>query len=156
MTPTEGDDVAAVIERLDELRPESVDPLVAESEQAGLGFVRRLAEEWASGRNRFDRPGEAFCAATLDGRIVGVCGLSIDPYTSVPKVGRLRHLYVLVECRHLGVGRQLVGEIIRVARDSFENLRLRTSNPAAARLYERMGFRRCDDVADCTHVMELS
>jgi GNAT superfamily N-acetyltransferase len=156
MTPTRGGGATAAIERLDELRSERVDPLVGESEQAGLGFVRRLAEEWASGRNRFDRPGEAFFAATLGGRMVGVCGLNIDPYTSAPKVGRVRHLYVRLEYRHLGVGRQLVGEIIRVARDSFEHLRLRTSNPAAARLYERMGFRRCDGAADCTHVMELS
>jgi len=148
--------VAVVIERLDELRPKSVEPLVSESEQTGLTFVRRLAEEWASGRNRFDRPGEAFFAATLAGRLVGVCGLNIDPYTSAPRVGRVRHLYVLIEHRHLGVGRQLVGEIIRAARDGFERLRLRTSNPAAARLYEGMGFRRCDEATDCTHVMELS
>jgi ribosomal protein S18 acetylase RimI-like enzyme len=148
--------VAVVIERLHALHPESIKPLVAESEQAGLTFVRRLAEEWASGRNRFDRPGEAFVAATLDGQIVGVCGLSIDPYTSAPRVGRVRHLYVPVEHRHLGVGRQLVVEIIRVARDSFETLRLRTNNPAAARLYELTGFRRCEGEHDCTHIMDLS
>ena len=155
MTPSRGDDVRAVVERLDEIRPERIDPLVAESEQAGLGFVRRLAEEFASGRNRFDRPGETLFGATLRGRMVGVCGLNIDPYTSAAKVGRVRHLYVLIDHRHLGVGRQLVGEIIRVARESFETLRLRTSNPAAARLYEGMGFRRCDPADDCTHVMEL-
>jgi len=155
MTPTRGDDVGAVIERLDELRPESINSLVAESEQAGHGFVRRLAEEFSSGRNRFDRPGEALFAATLRGRMVGVCGLNIDPYASAPAVGRVRHLYVLIEHRHLGVGRQLVGEIIRVARESFETLRLRTNNPAAARLYERMGFRRCDAADDCSHLMEL-
>ena len=148
--------MAVVIERLDELPPEGVGPLVSESEQAGLGFVRRLAEEWASGRNRFDRPGEALFAATLDGRMIGVCGLNIDPYAPGPKVGRVRHLYVLVRHRHLGVGRQLVGEVIRVARDSFEKLRLRTNNPAAARLYERMGFRRSDGAADCTHLMDFS
>jgi len=28
-------------------------------------------------------------------------------------------------------------------------------NEAAARLYERMGFRRCAGLADCTHLMEL-
>ena len=95
--------MAVVIERLDELPPEGVGPLVSESEQAGLGFVRRLAEEWASGRNRFDRPGEALFAATLDGRMIGVCGLNIDPYAPGPKVGRVRHLYVLVRHRHLGV-----------------------------------------------------
>ena len=147
--------LGVVIERLHDLRPERVAPLVAESERADLSFVRRLVEEFVSGRNRFDRPGEALFAATLAGRTIGVCGLNVDPYASGPKVGRVRHLYVLMEHRHLGVGRQLVGEVIQVARASFENLRLRTNNPAAARLYERMGFRRCD-ASDCTHLMQLS
>src|SRR5262245_767723 len=112
MTPPENAGKAAVITRLAALEPQSIEPLVAESEAAGLRLVRRLVEEWANGRNRFDGPGEACFAATLHGRMVGVCGLNVDPYTSAARVGRVRHLYVLVEHRHLGVGRQLVDEII--------------------------------------------
>lgn len=129
---------------------------MAESEQAGWRFVRRLAEEWASGQNRFDRPGEALFAALVDGRMIGVCGLNVDPYAAGPGVGRVRHLYVRSDCRGLGVGRRLVGEVIEAARGRFDTLRLRTENPAAARLYERMGFRRSTGVADCTHLMELA
>jgi hypothetical protein len=84
-----------VIERLSELPSEGFGPLVAESEQAGLRFVRRLAEEWAGGRNRFDRPGGACFAALVDGRMVGVCGLNVDPYAAEPGVGRVRHLTAL-------------------------------------------------------------
>jgi len=142
-------------ERLRDLGAPELALLVAESEQAGLSLVRKLVDEWRDGSNAFHRPGEAVFGARVDGRLVGVCGLNVDPYASGPKVGRVRHLYVLVEHRHLGVGRQLVGEVIRAARASFENLRLRTNNPAAARLYERLGFRRCD-ASDCTHLMELS
>ncbi|HET9925685.1 MAG TPA: GNAT family N-acetyltransferase [Methylomirabilota bacterium] len=144
-----------IIERLSELPSEAFGPLVAESEQAGLRFVHRLVEEWASGRNRFERPGEACFAALVDGRIVGVCGLNVDPYTAEPRVGRVRHLYVLSAYRKLGVGERLVGEVIAAGRGQFGILRLRTQNEAAARLYERMGFRRCADLADCTHLMEL-
>lgn len=144
-----------VIERLGELPSEALGPLVAESEQAGLSFVRRLVEEWASGRNRFDRPGETCLAALVDGRLVGVCGLNVDPYTAEPRVGRVRHLYVLSAYRKLGVGQRLVEAIIAAGRAPFDRLRLRTQNEAAARLYERMGFQRSADVADCTHLMEL-
>jgi GNAT superfamily N-acetyltransferase len=144
-----------IIERLSELPSEAFGPLVAESEQAGLRFVHRLVEEWASGRNRFERPGEACFAALVDGRIVGVCGLNVDPYTAEPRVGRVRHLYVLSAYRKLGVGERLVGEVIAASRGQFGILRLRTQNETAARLYERMGFRRCADLADCTHLMEL-
>ncbi len=147
--------VAVVVERLSELPSEALAPLVAESEQAGLRFVRRLAEEWAGCRNRFDRPGEACFAALVDGRMVGVCGLNVDPYTTEPAVGRVRHLYVLSAYRKLGVGRRLVGEVIAAGRGPFGMLRLRTQDPAAARLYERMGFRRCVEIAECTHLMEL-
>ena len=144
-----------IIERLSEFPSEAFGLLVAESEQAGLRFVHRLVEEWASGRNRFERPGEACFAALVDGRIVGVCGLNVDPYTAEPRVGRVRHLYVLSAYRKLGVGERLVGEVIAAGRGQFGTLRLRTQNETAARLYERMGFRRCADLADCTHLMEL-
>ena len=147
--------VTAFIERLSDLSSDRVGPLVAESEQAGWRFVRRLAEEWAGGRNRFDRPGEALFAGLIDGRMIGVCGLNVDPYAAEGRVGRVRHLYVLSAYRQHGVGRQLVGEIIATARGAFDTLRLRTENPAAARLYERLGFRRSTGVADCTHLMEL-
>lgn len=143
------------IERLSELPSEALGPLVADSEQAGLRFVRRLAEEWASGRNRFDRPGEVLFGAVVDGRMVGVCGLNVDPYAAAPGVGRVRRLYVLSACRRLGTGERLVAEVIAAARGRFGTLRLRTENEAAARLYERMGFRRCAGLADCTHLMEL-
>ena len=144
-----------VIERLSELLSESIDAMVAESEQAGYWFMRRLAEEWASGANRFDSAGEAFFAALIGGRVIGVCGLNVDPYTEAQGVGRVRHLYVLSAYRRLGVGRQLVGRVMEAARGRFDILRLSTQNPAAAQLYERVGFHRCVGAADCTHLMEL-
>ena len=147
--------MGAHIERLRELPPDRVAPLITESEQAGLRFVRRLAEEWASGRNRFDRPGEALFGAGLDSLLVGVCGLNVDPYADDPRVGRVRHLYVLTAHRRLGIGRQLVGAVVAAAHGPFATLRLSTANPAAARLYESLGFRRHAGDAHCTHLREL-
>jgi ribosomal protein S18 acetylase RimI-like enzyme len=129
---------------------------LAESEEAGSRIVRRLIEEWASGVNRFDQPGEALLGASVGGRLVGVCGLNRDPYAAEAGVGRVRHLYVLSAFRGLGVGRHLVAEVIEAARGHFDSLRLRTANPAAARLYEALGFRSCSGVAHSTHVMQLS
>ncbi|MGH7375055.1 MAG: GNAT family N-acetyltransferase, partial [Candidatus Rokuibacteriota bacterium] len=140
--------MAVLIERLSELPAELLGPLVVESERAGLRFVRRLADEWTSGRNRFDRPGERLLEAVVDGRMIGVCGLNVDPYAGAATIGRVRHLYVLSAYRKVGVGQRLVGEVVAAAREPFGVLRLRTENPVAARLYERMGFRRCVDVAD--------
>ena len=142
------------VERLIEASSDLFDALVDESERQGYRFVRRLADEWASGANRFDRPGEALFAARIDGRLVGACGLNVDPYTRVVGVGRVRHLYVLADYRRLGVGRQLVEQVLDAARGRFERLRLSTQNPAAAQLYERLGFER-RAAADHTHLLEL-
>jgi GNAT superfamily N-acetyltransferase len=144
-----------LVERVTREPADSLDRLVAESERHGQRFVRRLVDEWASGVNRFDRPGEAFFVARLDGRVVGVCGLNVDPYAARPGIGRVRHLYVEVAHRRHGVGRELVAAVVAAARGRFDTLRLRTSNPEAARLYERMGFSRRQDVDECTHVMAL-
>jgi GNAT superfamily N-acetyltransferase len=143
------------IERLTELPPDGLDPLIVDSERAGLEFVRRLADEWRSGANRFDRPGEALLAAWLDGRPVAVCGLNVDPYAGDWSIGRVRHLYVLSGYRRLGIGQRLVGRVIEAARGRFARLHLRTTNPGAARLYEQLGFRQSGERSDCSHVMEL-
>jgi GNAT superfamily N-acetyltransferase len=144
------------IERLLDLPAEHVSALVAESERAGLGFVRRLVEDWASGRNRFDRAGETLFGAWAGSRLAGVCGLNIDPYTAGTRVGRVRHLYVLEAERGRGVGAQLVSAVIVAARGPFDTLRLRTDNAAAARLYESLGFRRQAGDRHCSHRMELA
>lgn len=144
----------ARIERLTTSPADGLGALIAESEQFGLSFVRRTATDWTSGANRFDRPGEMLLIARADGEIVGVCGLNVDPYAGRDDVGRVRHLYVLTAHRRHGVGRQLVEEIIAAAHGRFDRLRLSTQNPAAAHLYEALGFRRVDAV-DCTHVMDF-
>ncbi len=145
-----------IVERLHDPTSDSVADLLSESEQAGLRMVRRLADEWKSGANRFDRPGEALCGARIDGRLVGVCGLNIDPYAGSERTGRVRHLYVLAAFRRRGIGGQLVLQVMEAARARFDDLRLRTHDPAAARLYETLGFRACPGGRDYTHVARLS
>ena len=145
----------ASIEPLRELPPDRVKELLLDSEAAGSRIVRRLVDEWAARTNRFDRPGEALFGASMAGRLVGVCGLNVDPYAGDPRVGRVRHLYVLTPLRGHGVGRQLVRRVIEAAEGRFATLRLHTSNPAAARLYDAVGFSARDDGSECTHVMDL-
>jgi GNAT superfamily N-acetyltransferase len=143
------------VERWRALPDETLGALVAESEGAGLRLVRRLVDDWASGANRFDRPGEAFFVAVQDGHVVGVCGLNVDPYAGAPRVGRVRHLYVLTAHRRGGVGRRLVEAVVEAAGGRFDELRLRTQNPAAARLYERLGFAPCTDATASSHRRRL-
>src|SRR5919197_848133 len=72
--------VTASIERLEKSPADTLGALIAESERFGLSFVRKLAEEWTSGTNRFDGPGELLIVARRANELVGVCGLNVDPY----------------------------------------------------------------------------
>ena len=145
----------ALIERVSGAPTDRLATLVAESERQGFRFVRRLVEEWESGANRFDRPGEALFVARVGDDVVGVCGLNVDPYAGDPKIGRVRHLYVLVPHRRSGIGEQLVADVLEAARGRFERLRVRTTNAIAARLYERLGFRRTAAARDRTHELDV-
>jgi GNAT superfamily N-acetyltransferase len=143
------------ITRLHELPHERFAVLLAESEASGYRFLRRVIDEWDSGANRFARAGEALFAAEIGDRLVGVCGLSIDPYLDEPGTGRVRNVYVLSECRGRGIGRRLVEHAISAAGGCFNRLRLRAEEAGPARLYESLGFRACSGVPNCTHILEL-
>src|SRR4051812_41520489 len=93
--------------------------LLAESERDGWHHVRRLADEWAGGTNRFRRRGEVLFVARAGTTIVGVCGLNIDPFAADPTVGRVRRVYVLRAFRGRGVGRRLVEAVVRAATGRF-------------------------------------
>jgi GNAT superfamily N-acetyltransferase len=88
--------------------------------------------------------------------LVGLCGRNIDPYLSDPKIGRVRHLYVARDARRCGVGRLLVGAIIRGARGHFRLLTLRTDDPQAAAFYRALGFREWTEGSTATHWIALT
>jgi GNAT superfamily N-acetyltransferase len=143
-----------VIERITELPDltELLDCSLAE----GHGLIRRTITEFESGQNRFDRPGEAlYVARDTTGRIVGICGLNIDPYLEDPTVGRVRHLYVLPSHRRQGIARALVDAVITAARGRFCLLRIRTRNPAADALYCSAEFAVVKRDEYATHQMAL-
>ena len=128
--------------------------LAAEARGQGRDFVDRMDTEWRDGRNRFEAPGEVLFGAFDGDRLVGVGGLNRDPYVAAARIGRLRHLYVLQAWRRRGVGVALVGAVVDAARGRFDCVRLRTSAPPAARLYEALGFARLDDPT-ASHILRL-
>jgi GNAT superfamily N-acetyltransferase len=129
--------------------------LITESRREGWQNIRRLADDWASGTNRFDRPGEQLLLARIDGQVVGVCGLNVDPYAGDVSIGRVRRLYVVEVHRRHGVGRALVHAVIAAATGQFATLRVRTHDADAAQFYERLGFEPSADSGHCTHQMVL-
>jgi ribosomal protein S18 acetylase RimI-like enzyme len=147
--------VSISVDPVTDVSPDALAPLIAESEREGWRFVRRLVDEWAVGTNRFDRAGEVLFVARMDRSIIGVCGLNADPYTTDETSGRVRRLYVLRAYRGRGVGGQLVRAVIVAATGRFQRLHVRSENPEARRLYQRLGFQPVAGVADCTYSLDL-
>lgn len=147
-----------IIQKVTHVSVTELDHLVDESAASGYHFVTKLVEEYKSGVNRFSKPGEALFAAVdpKTGQIVGVGGLNQDPYTNLPEVGRVRHVYVAANYRQLGIGRMLLTQILSAADGHFRLLTLRTSNPAADRLYQQIGFLKDDRIAHATHYFVLA
>jgi GNAT superfamily N-acetyltransferase len=117
-----------------------VEFLQSEAQHEGYDFVETLVEQWASGTNRFDGPGEALCGHLDQGLLVAVGGLNCDPLAGRPDMGRIRRVYVRPAWRNRGIGRALVTALVDEARTRFTCVRLRAENAGAARLYESMGF----------------
>ena len=49
--------------------------LRTESLEQHFNMLRRLAENWQSGKNRFNAPGETLLGAFVNHQLVGVCGI---------------------------------------------------------------------------------
>ena len=128
--------------------------LQAEARSEGYDFIETTVAEWASGVNRFDRPGEKFYGYFDNGQLVGVGGLTLDPFAGRADVGRIRRIYVRAAWRNRGIGRALVSALVEHARKGFASVRLRAENADAARLYESIGFLPIID-ANASHRMEF-
>jgi GNAT superfamily N-acetyltransferase len=132
-----------------------MDMLQAEARTEGYDFIETTVTEWASGVNRFNGPGETFCGYFEDGQLVGVGGLTLDPFAGRLDVGRIRRIYVRASWRKRGIGRAIVSALLEQARKGFASVRLRAENADAARLYESMGFLPIID-ANASHVLEFN
>jgi hypothetical protein len=67
--------------------------LVEESHAEGFRFLIRFEQEYLSGQVRFEGTGETLLGAFEDSALIGMAGLTLDPYSGDPHTGRMRHLY---------------------------------------------------------------
>jgi GNAT superfamily N-acetyltransferase len=131
-----------------------IEELQAEAHIEGYRFIDTLVNQWLSGENRFNAPGEALCGCMDDGLLIAVGGLTRDPFLSDPAVGRIRRVYVRRACRNRGIGAALLDQLLSVARQNFSSVRLRAESPQAARLYGRKGFSEIQSPT-ATHILHL-
>ncbi|TFF02542.1 GNAT family N-acetyltransferase [Pseudomonas sp. BCA14] len=133
--------------------PEEVLALEKEAVAEGFRFLTRLVTEWHSGTNRFSAPGECLMAAYSNQQVIGIGGLSVDPYNK-RDTARLRRVYVAPAARNQHVGQALVKALVAHAALHFQKVRLSTDTSGGDAFYLRCGFMRTED-AHATHIMEL-
>jgi len=155
-TPSRG--AALRVERVTQL-PDGFAELAADAQGDGQRMLEVLRQDWdaaALQRLRFDQPGEALLAAHLGGALVGLCGLTRDPYLRGVAAGRVRRLYVRRASRGIGAGAGLVAAVAaEAAAFGYARLRVR-SPPSAFRFYEGCGFLRLVGQTAATHARPLS
>ncbi len=114
--------------------------LESESKIEGFRFLEKMKTEWASGKNRFNKTGEALYGIFENDKLVGIGGINIDPYLNEQSIGRVRHLYILKDYRKYGLGSRLVKIILDNGSKSFLKVRLKTDTLVASKFYEKLGF----------------
>ena len=119
--------------------------LIDESKRIGYNFLQRTIDDWYSGVNKFNKPGEKLWGLFIGKDLIGVGGLNKDPYTLAPRVGRVRHLYIREAQRLKGSATLIVTKIVEEANHNFTMLRLFTDNAGASAFYEKLGFKQTEE-----------
>ncbi len=118
--------------------PDAFTSTVAERESLPLAW-------WAARMARGPEAPERVCGAFVDGRLVGVAGLSPERRARTCHRATLFGMYVLPAHRGQGVAHALVAAVLACAREvpgvRVVELTVTESNPGAVRLYASCGFR---------------
>lgn len=113
--------------------PQSIDTLINESEAEGFRFLRRLFDDFNSGKNQFNQVGEALFVIENKGLLLAIGGVNRTNSTT----GRIRRFYVAKQFRGLGIGGQLLDAIETHTAKHFTTIELYTDTPDASSFYRR-------------------
>ena len=141
----------AVITRWqDATLPTRLPVLLDEAARTGVDWMADFTVDWR--RRPFLDDGEGLFLAFAGVAPVAMAVISADPHVPDTETGRLRYIYVAEATRGRGLLRPLVEACLDRGASRWRRLRLHTTNPAAARVYEDYGFMAVADAVRSTHV----
>ena len=139
------------IHYIKDLLNEDIEELRNESKKEGYNLIERLINDFISGKNKFNRLGEVLIVYEVGGKIIGVCGLNVDPANL--ERGRIRRLYVLPQYRNKGIGRKLVRELINYSTKNFKSVSVNIGDLKISKFYEELGFKKHNKEEGITHLL---
>lgn len=131
--------------------PAGFDALRDDAQRDGFRFVERLADEWASGANRFAGENEALLAAYIGGVLAGIGGITRDP--ALPGALRMRRFYVRPAFRRLRIGDRLAAALLARPRRPGTPVVVNAGTEAAPAFWEALGFQE-DRRDGHTHILQ--
>ncbi|WP_394144741.1 GNAT family N-acetyltransferase [Vibrio atypicus] len=134
--------------QIDPIKPEQNEAICqiikavgAEFGAIGEGFGPSDPEVLAMSHYYTDDKQSLYLVATLNGKIVGGCGIA--PFNDSAKVCELKKLFLLPESRGLGLGKKMAKQCLSFAKKKGFGecyLDTLTSMTSAIQLYEKLGF----------------
>ena len=137
--------------------PEDLESLAEIARAEGHRHLDRLISEFHSGKNCFQKKGEAlFIARDDNDNLIAIGGLNIEPYHHSNTIGRLRRLYVHPCNRRLGLGALLTHAIESHASKYFSSIQLYTTSAEASGFYTFLGYDSVNDQVKVSHSKALA
>lgn len=128
-------------------------PLAEVARQEGYSHILRIAEEWSSGLNRFERRGESLLGAHDQGQLIAVGGMTLEP-TRADWL-RMRRFYVSRQYRGGGIGRRLAEHLLEHARSFTSVVTVHAGSDDATSFWQAMGFQPLTGES-YTHTLRLT
>lgn len=133
-----------------------LDGLLGSSRDEGYHFVQTLLDDYEAGEVTFSEDEAQLLGAYHNQKLIAIGGIHIDPYLDNPKIGRIRHVYVLPDFRRDGVGRLLVKGLLEHAQGYYSSVTLRTLTAHGDAFYRAIGFQNHPRFDQATHWIDIT
>ncbi|PDZ69251.1 GNAT family N-acetyltransferase [Bacillus cereus] len=143
------------IQQIEDLMIYEHEYLVQESKDEGFYFLIKLISEYENKINTFNKTGECLYGIFHEEKLIGIGGLTEDPYIINNKIGRLRRFYIAKEYRRKGLGRLLLVRIISDAKKYFNIVVLNTDTVQNDKFYTSIGFVKGTKYMGASHYLNL-
>jgi len=145
-----------MIEKIVNLENIDVSELLDSSRDEGYNMIFRLISDYKNGINKFDKNGEILVCYKENNRIIGICGLNIEPEIQLNNCARIRRLFVLSEFRENKIGKKLVNYLIEYAKNYFDKVTTNIGKLKITDFYLNCGFNQVNDILGITHIIRLN